>query len=51
MGKLTRSWSEGNYEHGAVKENFKLKKSSTGDTERRAAVDAHSYVYRVSFDA
>ena len=33
MGKWTRSWSKGNYEQNAVKENFNLKKSSTGDPE------------------
>lgn len=50
MGKLIRSWSEGNYEYGVVKENFKLKKSSLGDIERRVVVDVYSYVYRVFFD-
>lgn len=33
MGKWTRSWSKGNYEQNAVKKNFNLKKSSTGDPE------------------
>lgn len=32
IGKWTRGCSKLNYEQGAVKENFKLKKSSTADT-------------------
>ena len=33
MGKWTRRWSKGNYEQNAMKKNFNLKKSSTGDPE------------------
>ena len=33
MGKWIRSWSKGDYEQDAVKENFSLKKSRTGDPE------------------